>query len=204
MKTSRACALCAEVSLTCCQLYPGQEEFCFPLSGLEVALLDRYYPQTDGFFVSMPNSPAFLEALENLFPRSEGILQQRFPLGSSHLRLATDADGRCAFLGGRGCVLKDEHRPLFCRLFPFWIVGEQLYLFEYERCLQIRTGQSLPEILAAFETTLDTLGDLYDRLRLAWGLGPDAPRLTPSLPIPQKEIRRLKIPSYSAGQLPAP
>jgi Fe-S-cluster containining protein len=185
-------------------LNPGQEEFCFPLSGLEVELLDRHLLKTDGFFVSMPNSHSFLQALTHLFPFSGEILRQRFPLGSSHLRLATDADGKCAFLGGMGCVLTDEQRPLFCRLFPFWIAGEQLYIFEYERCLQIRTAQSFPEILAAFGTTLEALGDLYDRLCLAWGLGPDIPRLTPSPGIPQKEIYRLKIPSYSSRQLPAP
>jgi Fe-S-cluster containining protein len=204
MKTSRACALCAEVSLTCCQLNPGQEEFCFPLSGLEVALLDRHLPRTDGCFVSMPNSYAFLQALAHLFPFGSEILRQRFPLGSSHLRLATDAEGKCVFLGGMGCVLSDEHRPLFCRLFPFWIVGEQLYIFEYERCLQIRTAQSLPEILAAFGTTVEALGNLYDRLCLAWGLGPDIPSITASPGIQQREIYRLKIPSHSPTQLPAP
>ena len=204
MKTSRTCALCAEVSLTCCQLNPGQEEFCFPLSNPEVAVLERQLPSTDGFFVTMPNSPAFLQALTHLFPFSGEILRRRFPRRSSHQRLATDADGRCAFLGGKGCVLSDEHRPLFCRLFPFWIVGEQLYIFEYERCLQIKTAQSLHEVLAAFGTTLETLGDLYDRLCLAWGLGPDIPRFVPSPIIPEKKIHRLKIPSYSSRQLPAP
>ena len=204
MKTSRACALCAEVSLTCCQLNPGQEEFCFPLSGPEVALLERQLPGKDDFLVTMPNSHAFLQALAHLFPFGGEILRQRFPFGSSHQRLATDAEGRCVFLGETGCVLSDDRRPLFCRLFPFWIVGEQLYIFEYERCLQIRSAQSLPEILAAFGTTVESLENLYERLCLAWRLGPDIPKLTPSPDIAQREIYRLKIPSYSSGQLPAP
>lgn len=203
MKTSRVCARCAEESLTCCQLYPGQEEFCFPLSGLEVALLDSHLPRKDGCFVSMPNSYAFIQALTQLFPSRSEILRQRFPLGSSHLRLATDAEGRCVFLRKMGCVLSDDHRPLFCRLFPFWIVGEQFYIFEYEKCLQIRTAKSFPEILTTFGTTVETLGYLYDRLCLAWGLGANIPSVTPSPAIPERKIRRLKIPSYSLGQLPA-
>jgi Fe-S-cluster containining protein len=204
MGTSRACVLCAEEPLTCCQLNPGQEEFCFPLSGLEVTLLHRHLPKTDGCFVSMPNSYAFIQAFTHLFPFRREILRQRFPLGSSHLRLATDAEGKCVFLGEMGCVLSDDHRPLFCRLFPFWIVGEQFYIFEYEKCLPIRTVKSFPEILAAFGTTVETLGYLYGRLCLAWGLGPDIPSVTPSPAILQRTIRRLKIPSYSPRQLPAP
>jgi Fe-S-cluster containining protein len=204
MKTSRVCHLCAEESLTCCQLNPGEEEFCFPLSGLEVALLTRHLPKTDGLFVLMPNSAAFVQTLGHLFPFRKEILQQRFPLGSSHLRLATDAGGRCVFLGKMGCVLSDEHRPLMCRLFPFWIVGEQFYIFEYERCLQVRKTQSFPEVLAAFGTTAEALGNLYDRLCLAWGVDQDIHNVTPSPDIPQTKIRRLKIRQPSQRQLPAP
>ena len=204
MKTSRVCALCAEESLTCCQLNPGQEEFCFPLSGPEVALLTEQLPRTDGCFVPMPNSYAFIQALTQLFPFRSEILRQRFPLGSSHLRLATDAEGKCVFLREMGCVLSDDHRPLFCRLFPFWIVGEQFYIFEYEKCLQIRGARSFVEILAAFGTTVEILGYLYDRLCLTWGLALDIPIVTPSPAIPPKKVRRLKIPSYSPGHLPAP
>ena len=157
MKTSRACELCAEKSLTCCQLNPGQEEFCFPLSGLEVELLKKDLPKTDGCFVLMPNSDVFIQTLTSLFPLKTEILQQRFPPGSSHLRLATDAEGKCVFLGERGCVLSDDHRPLLCRLFPFWVMGKQFYIFAYEKCLPIRTAQSFPEILAAFGMTVETL-----------------------------------------------
>lgn len=204
MKTSRVCDLCAEESLTCCQLNPGEEEFCFPLSGLEVALLTTHLPKTDGCFVSMPNSQAFIQTLMHLFPFRKEILLQRFPLGSSHLRLATDAEGKCVFLGEMGCVLSDDHRPLLCRLFPFWIVGEEFYIFEYEKCSQIRRAQSFPEILAAFGTTVETLEDLHDQLCLAWRIGQDIHSVTPSLDMPQRIGRRLKIPRYSHRQLPAP
>ena len=204
MKTSRVCDLCAEESLTCCQLNPGEEEFCFPLSGLEVGLLTKHLPKTDGCFVSMPNSYAFLQTLRRLFPFSGEILHQKFPLGSSHLRLATDAEGRCVFLGKMGCVLSDEHRPLMCRLIPFWIIGEQFYIFENERCLQVRKSQSFREILAALGTTTEALENIYDRLCLAWGIGQDIHSVTPSPDIAQTKVRRLKIRQPSQRQLPAP
>jgi Fe-S-cluster containining protein len=204
MKTSRVCDLCAEESLTCCQLNPGEEEFCFPLSGLEVALLTKQFPKTEGCFVWMLNSDAFVQTLMHLFPFQKEILQQRFPLGSSHLRLATDAEGRCVFRGKMGCVLSDEHRPLLCRLFPFWIVGEQFYIFEYENCPQVRWAQSFPETLAAFGTTAEALENIYDQLCLAWGIGQEIQTITPSVDIAQRKVRRLKIPRYSQRQLPAP
>jgi Fe-S-cluster containining protein len=204
MKTSRVCGLCAEESLTCCQLNPGEEEFCFPLSGLEVAHLEKHLPKTDGCFVSMDNSLAFIQTLTQLFPFRKEILQQRFPLGSSHLRLATDAEGKCVFLGEMGCILSGDHRPLICRLFPFWIVGEQFYIFEYENCRQVRRAQSFPETLAAFGTTAEALENIFDQLCLAWGISQDIQGVTPSLDIQQRKVRRLKIPRYSHGQLPAP
>ena len=205
MKTSRVCALCAEESLTCCQLNPGQEEFCFPLSGLEVALLEKHFAKTDGCFVSMDNSHCLHPGPYAAIPlQRKEILQQRFPLGSSHLRLATDAEGKCVFLGGMGCCLSGDHRPLICRLFPFWIVGDQFYIFEYENCLQFRRAQSFPEILAAFGTTAEALENIYDQLCLAWRIGQDIQGVTPPLGMPQRKVRRLKIPRYSNGQLPAP
>jgi len=204
MKTSRVCDLCAEESLTCCQLNPGEEEFCFPLSGLEVALLTKHLPRIDGCFVLMPNSDAFVQTLMHLFPFRKEMLQQRFPLGSSHLRLATDAEGRCVFLGKMGCVLSDQHRPLICRLFPFWIVEEQFYIFEYEGCLQVKKIQSFPEMLAAFGTTAESLENIYDQLCLAWGIGQDIHNITPSPDISQRKVRRLRIPRHFQGQLPAP
>jgi Fe-S-cluster containining protein len=203
MKNSRGCELCAEKSLTCCQLIPGQEEFCFPLSDLEVALLKNDLPETEACFVLMPNSNAFIQTITNLFPFNRKILQQRFPPGSSHLRLATDAEGKCVFLGKRGCVLSDDHRPLLCRLFPFWIVGEQFYIFAYEKCLPIRRAQSFPEILTSFGMTVETLGNFYDQLCLAWGIGQDIHSVTLSPDMSQRKVRRLRIPRYSQGQLPA-
>lgn len=75
MKTSKVCGVCAEGFLTCCQLNPRWEEFCFPLSDLEIKLLGEHVPHTNGCFVLMPNSLAFIQRLEYLFPLRKEILK---------------------------------------------------------------------------------------------------------------------------------
>ncbi|WP_246287746.1 YkgJ family cysteine cluster protein [Desulfolutivibrio sulfoxidireducens] len=167
------CVRCAALGPTCCEIAPGQEECCFPVSELERQRISDHLVLTRGGFVEEKNSRAFAANLHRLFPRERRVVDALFPMGGTHLRLSTDARGRCQFLSGAGCVLPNEVRPYYCRLFPFWVVAGRLTVFTSGACLAHREGRTISGMLVSLETRAPSLLDLHRRLRLAWGLPPE-------------------------------
>ncbi len=166
------CARCAASGPTCCQLTPGQEEMCFPVSETErVRIVDHLGPRRGGFRQER-NSTAFLDNLVRLFPKEREAVCALFPSHGFHLRLSTNPDGECLFLTSAGCALPNEVRPYYCRLFPFWTVGGRLTAFASNGCLAHREGRAVPGMLDLLETTSKKMRDLHCRLRMAWGLPP--------------------------------
>jgi Fe-S-cluster containining protein len=177
------CSRCAAAGPTCCELTPGQEEQCFPLSEMERRRIVDHLGLDRGVFVSEANSGAFLANMRHLFPRERRVLEALFPETGRHLRLSTDAAGRCVFLRAGGCLLPRSARPYYCRLFPFWMTGGRLTAFVAAGCLVHRQGRTVQAMLALLDCTEAQVRDLHGRLRLAWGLPPKEgmPFVTPSL-----------------------
>ncbi|WP_246298882.1 YkgJ family cysteine cluster protein [Desulfolutivibrio sulfodismutans] len=167
------CARCAGLGPTCCEMSPGQEEACFPVSDLERQRISDHVALTRGGFVEEANSRAFVANLHRLFPRERRVVDALFPPKGTHLRLSTDAHGRCQFLTGTGCALPNEVRPYYCRVFPFWVVSGKLAVFAPGGCLACREGRSVAGMLASLQVRAEFLLDLHCRLRLAWGFPPE-------------------------------
>ncbi|WP_243546912.1 YkgJ family cysteine cluster protein [Pseudodesulfovibrio tunisiensis] len=165
------CARCAGQGPTCCRISPGNEEHCFPISPREKERIREAVPFTGGF-VPEPNSAAFRNNLCNLFPGEGRVLAELFPDDDEHYRLALDSTGACRFLGPAGCEIPVEVRPYFCRIFPFWVVGDTVTFFDSPFCLARREGRNLGPMLDLFGLTRARVRDLYGRLRLVWGLPP--------------------------------
>lgn len=180
------CKRCTDRGPTCCRLQPGEEEVCFPLSDMERdRILDH---ATDkGGFVQQANTKPFVDHLKRLFPREGALLEQLFPEGKFHLRLATRPDGRCVFLGPEGCCLPREARPHYCLIFPFWLAGERLTCFTPDKCLAVeecRDARAILKLLGMSEAEARTL---HGRLRLAWGLPPQE-----GMPLLEQSFARYK------------
>ncbi len=167
------CKRCSEQGPTCCQLTLGQEEFCFPLTVGEKDRIQEILPHKGGF-VLQENSASFVDNLIRLFPGEKDNVRQLFPLKKDHVRLAIGPDGKCKFLGPHGCLIPVEARPYYCRLYPFWFVGNRLTVFESSGCLAVREASSISGLIKCMGTGKSALGDLFGRLRLAWGLPPKA------------------------------
>ncbi|MBU1040486.1 MAG: zinc/iron-chelating domain-containing protein [Proteobacteria bacterium] len=164
-----ACSRCAQSSGTCCTLSPGSEEFCFPLSGSERTAMQAA-GATPEMFSSQANTAGFVDNLCRLFPGEGEKVRALFPTEGFHDRLAVSLTGECLLLGPRGCSLPREARPLYCRLFPFWIrAGRQMY-FEFKECQALRESRGGGGLLKRLGMTETGVFDLYHRLREAWGL----------------------------------
>ncbi|WP_245587863.1 YkgJ family cysteine cluster protein [Desulfovibrio inopinatus] len=165
------CARCASLGPTCCQLVPGQEEACFPVSTLERNRIVDVVSQRGGF-TRERNSAAFVNNMARLFPGERKVIMALFPADQFHFRLSTHADGKCTFLESAGCMLPTEVRPYYCRIFPLWVVRDMLTVFTASQCLAQKEGRTVPGVVQAIGTTEQTVRKLHGKLRLAWGLPP--------------------------------
>lgn len=163
------CARCAAECGSCCTLEPGLEEYCFPISAGERAVMEQAGAQAEHFHRES-NTNDFVTNLCRLFPGESFRIRALFPTDGSHDRVAITPEGACKLLGSEGCLLPREARPLYCRIYPFWIKdGRQLY-FEFSRCqAQIEAGGGAG-LLLRLGMTSDDVRHTYLELRRAWNL----------------------------------
>jgi Fe-S-cluster containining protein len=163
------CARCAEKGKTCCELTPGTEEVCFPVSDYERERILECAPDSGGFVLQL-NSPLFIENLLKLFPGQRRTVKELFPPGGMHYRLEVDSGGKCMFLGSGGCVIPKEARPLYCRLFPFWTdESGRITLLEVESCLAQQENKTPGKLFKTLGISQSEVRELHSQLRIAWG-----------------------------------
>lgn len=139
---------------------------------LKTALHAADYPSGQaGWHVDEPNSPTFVLAMCNLFPKEKPRIKEIFPEGGTHMRLSLTPGGGCAFLSGHGCTLPRPARPWFCRVFPFWAVGGTLQCFQDNGCLAVREfGNNFMALMGAFDVSPHDIMERYKSLRRDWGV----------------------------------
>lgn len=168
------CARCGAKGPTCCELTPGTEEVCFPVSEYERERILECVPDS-GSFALQVNTPIFIENMLRLFPGQRRTVKELFPPGGAHYRLEVDSGGTCLFLGSEGCILPKEVRPLYCRIFPFWTdESGRITLLEVENCLAQRENKTPGKLFKALGVTQAEVRELHSSLRIAWGFAPHA------------------------------
>jgi Fe-S-cluster containining protein len=165
------CILCARKGPTCCQTGQDRTELGFPLSEVENEIISTYNNQKDiCFTVRTLNSPQFISRLKYMFPKDIDRIQALYPDNGYHESLATDNQGRCFFLDSTGCLLPKETKPLYCRIFPFWVIGKKVGYFNFEICQAQKDAGTVQTVLMHFNMNSSQIHLLYDALRRFWGL----------------------------------
>ncbi len=164
------CRRCAVRGRTCCTVAPGDEEFCFPLSLSEMQTIREAALGSVECFVSMPNTPGFVDQLALLIP--DRTVRTVFGLAGTHWRLGTTRAGQCVFLGPTGCVLPRAVRPRYCQLFPLWSFQGRLTWFTAQECLASEECASLAAMLRAMHTDSKEVRTLFADMCVRLGLEP--------------------------------
>lgn len=165
------CAQCASKGPTCCFVNPGSFDSCFPLSAAEIEAINLSgQVKTKNWYVLTDNSKSFRKNLFRLFPGEKKRISSLFALNATHARLAISAQNTCFFLTQTGCTLTREVRPVFCRLFPFWVTWSKITYFMFPDCLVTNKYDNLHEIIRALHTAEKDIFDLYTKLRIKWGI----------------------------------
>ena len=167
------CARCARQSGTCCSLEVGNEEYCFPVSPTERQAMEQAGAGPEHFH-PQDNTPEFLDNILRLFPGEDEVVRALFPADARHDRLAVrpnDAGSlSCMLLGPTGCALPRSARPLYCRLFPFWVRGGTVLYFDFQDCQAVRERRGPGQMYQALGMDEGEARALYASLRQAWGL----------------------------------
>jgi Fe-S-cluster containining protein len=166
MGNPSACARCALRGPTCCQTAASADDLCFPVSEQEERLIHTY--AGEAAVCTAANSSMFLQRIRTLFPRERRVAAAVFPPDGSHKRLVLTGEGKCILLTPQGCLLPRNARPLYCRLFPFWVVDERLALLSHGGCLAQEESRSMGDLLRHFSTSAEEVLSIHRRLRLFW------------------------------------
>ena len=171
MTKTSTCTICARKGSTCCNARQNRKGIGFPLSKIEKQIISTYNKRKDGCFtVRTLNSPEFLAKLKYIFPKDIYRIQELFPENDYHECLSTDTQGSCSFLGSTGCLLSEEAKPLYCKIFPFWVVGKKMGFFRFENCQAQKDAGTFQTVLKHFNMNSSQICSLYDELRQLLGL----------------------------------
>ena len=182
-KTSPSCQQCAKTNTTCCVASQESAHFSFPLSPKEwqrivpyeqMAMLDSKEEIKPGESLGQKaekNTPEFITAVQDLFTsREENQIVELFKTSATHYRLRTKQNGACVFLGENGCALPRHARPWYCMLFPMWIKGGELVLFQMDDCIISSQAISPVHAMKLLGTNYQEVLRLYENLCADWGI----------------------------------
>jgi len=102
------CAQCARHQRTCCQ-----DTDVFVTVG-DLERIERHTGRSDCHEYRAATNPEYLDQDDDPV-----WVQHVFRPDGTRRVLRQRPDGDCMFLGGQGCVLPQNVRPLICRLYPF-------------------------------------------------------------------------------------
>ncbi|MFP4070474.1 MAG: YkgJ family cysteine cluster protein [Desulfovibrionales bacterium] len=169
MSDSPVCARCAALGPTCCEIDPSRAGDCFPLSRKEITGIQKATGRDD-FFVSVRNTAGFVAIVRSLFPDRKRRVSELFPAKGSHHRLALSDAGACIFLTKIGCSLSIPVRPLYCRIYPFWIRAGRVSVVRDRTCLAQKNACGPRDVMQALGTGPKEIIDIHHQLTRAWDL----------------------------------
>lgn len=156
------CAQCHQAGGGCCRADAEGVEYMFGLTRGEIEAMARASGLRPWrFVVADQASPRFREFLDSLHP----LFRQTMPRGR-RLRLRLEENGDCCFLGPEGCRLPRQARPLYCRLYPFFINQHgRLMVLSSPACLAQRGARSWREALKRLDQDEARVRELFARLQ---------------------------------------
>lgn len=167
------CKQCYENRTSCCTLksQTGEKMMIPPVSNAEIRQILHFFKQDDPekFFELKINSTFYINQMLNLFPDREESIFKKFPENGQHFELKTKNDA-CLLLGKKGCKLPKSVRPHFCRIYPFWFLGESPHLFQDSGCLALQTCKTISEVFLSLGTNPEALKKIHSNICHDWGL----------------------------------
>ncbi len=178
MTNPNICGQCDSMNRSCCTLRAENNEgLPAPVSEPEIKriLIFLKDKKRELLLDSRNNSPQFIRQMSILFPDMADSVHKIFPVNKTHFDLKTQ-ENTCIFKERNGCLLPNEARPHFCRIYPFWFFDDELQIFEDPNCLALGNCRTIPEVLLSLGTNTEKLKQIHARIYEDWGLSRSIPQ----------------------------
>ncbi|MCP3941162.1 MAG: hypothetical protein GY710_06745 [Desulfobacteraceae bacterium] len=178
MTNPNMCKRCDSMDRSCCTLRAENNEgLPAPVSGPEIKKILNLFKdkKRSDFLDKRINSPQFIGQMSILFPDMAESINNVFPVDGSHFDLKTQEDA-CIFKDANGCLLPDDARPLFCRIYPFWFFDDKPNIFQDPNCLALENCQTISEVVLCLGTKPERLKQIHGLICENWGLHHALPR----------------------------
>lgn len=172
MTNPNICGQCDSMGRSCCTLRAENNEgLPAPVSAPEIERILSFFKnkKREDLLDRIINSPQFINQMSVLFPDMADSIHKIFPENETHFDLKTVKDD-CIFKAINGCLLPDDARPHFCRIYPFWFFDDEPQIFEDSNCLALENCQTIPEVLLSLGTNSERLKQIHARIYEDWGL----------------------------------
>jgi Fe-S-cluster containining protein len=172
------CGQCDSMGRSCCTLRAENNQgLPAPVSEPEIERILSFlkFKEKDAFLDTRTNSPQFISQMEILFPDMADSVHKIFPENGIHFDLKTQQDA-CIFKAINGCILSDEARPHFCRIYPFWFFDGEPHIFEDSNCLALENCQTISEVLLSIGTNTEKQKQIHALICEDWGLSRSIPQ----------------------------
>lgn len=127
----------------CCHLSTEEEKrFQLPITISDVLRIKKVFPLAFDMCVSFD----YVDPdVKKVFSELSSFFDRQTPTGY-RIKLTINPTNNCCILldPEKGCVLDIEHRPLICRMYPFWWKNGALglYLSDESSCLAMKKASS--------------------------------------------------------------
>ena len=178
MTNPNICGQCDSMNRSCCTLRAENNEgLPAPVSEPEIGRILNFFKNKnrETLLDKRRNSLQFISQMSMLFPNMADAVHTIFPVNAIHFDLKTRGDA-CIFKATSGCLLPDEARPHFCRIYPFWFFDDEPQIFEDSNCLALANCHTISEVLLSLGTNSEKLKQIHARIYEDWGLYRSAPQ----------------------------
>jgi len=166
------CGQCDGMNSSCCTLRAENNEgLPTPLSEPEVERILTLFKDKNhkDIVETRINTIEFINQMSILFPDMIDSVHKAFPADGIHYELKTVEDA-CIFKDNDGCLLSNEARPLFCRIYPFWFFEGEPHFFQDVNCLALQNCETIPEVLLSLGTRPENLKQIHAQICEDWEL----------------------------------
>ena len=157
------CVACHESGRGCCFLTDNNTDYQIGISQYDIVKIKTYINQCEGYFiVKEVVTDEFRESLsKNIHPIFDKIFNNNVAL-----RLKT-MNGKCIFLKDDGCQLPNDIRPLYCKIYPFWLSADNkhiIVLSSFDCLAQRKSTLSWQVVNENFGYTEEYIRELFYKL----------------------------------------
>ncbi len=150
------CANCHFVGNGCCFVRKDDEKNMFGLTLSEIKKIQELTKlQQSEFIITDVIEKDFSQEIKDF----DEIFGNVF-INNNRFRLRT-IDRKCVFLMADGCKLPSKIRPYYCRLYPFWVVADELILLGSEQCEVMKYKDDINIVLEKLKTNKNDIKKIY-------------------------------------------